>query len=288
MSRQLRPLLLSLLLLCTAACGAGPTPDPHEGMVQVSDGAGGLIWIRPVEGLPVNELDPASFSALPDGRISYAGDDALALHGIDVSEHQGEIDWKAVAASGVDFAILRAGYRGWSEGALREDPFFRQNLQGARDAGLRIGCYFFSQALNPDEAREEAQFLLSLLDGIPLELPVFFDWEETGADTRTAGASPSAVTDACLAFCESVREGGYEPGLYLYRRLGYQFYELDRLQGIPLWVGALGDAPDFYYEHRFWQYSITGQVPGIAADVDLDLWFIPAPEPIPPSTAPSA
>ncbi|MDO4750407.1 MAG: glycoside hydrolase family 25 protein [Eubacteriales bacterium] len=277
-------LIISLILTACDGAPAG-TPDPHEGMVQVSDGAGGTYWIRPAEGFPLNDYAAEDFSVLEDGSLTYLGTDYLALRGIDVSEHQHEIDWTAAAEAGVDFAILRAGYRGWTEGGLFEDPWFRRNLEGAREAGLMVGCYFFSQAVNADEARGEAEFLLELLDGQSLDLPIYYDWEEIGPDARTAQVDGQTVTDCCLAFRETVEAAGYEAGLYLYRRLGYFVYELDRLTDMPLWVGALGTAPDFHYAHSIWQYSISGRIPGVEGDVDLNLWFIRKPEAFAPETA---
>ena len=279
--RQSCSLLLALLLaLGLAGCHTEPEPtptvDPHAGQVQVPDGNGGTMWVTLHENLPVNDLEAADFT-VSDGYISYQGDDYIALSGIDVSFYQGEIDWEQVAASGVQFALIRAGYRGYSEGALFEDTCFRQNLEGAKAAGIAVGVYFFSQATSAEEAREEAEFVLELLDGCSLALPVVFDWErvhgvEGGA--RTDAVTGETLTDSCLAFCEVIRVAGYEPAVYFYRDLGYNVYELDRLDTLKFWVGALGDYPDFYYEHGIWQYSITGQVPGIEGDVDLDLYFI--------------
>jgi GH25 family lysozyme M1 (1,4-beta-N-acetylmuramidase) len=274
-------LYFAALLLTASACGDAapePTVDPHAGMVQVSNGSGGMWWIAPSEVLPVSTFSQTEFITDGEGAVTYVGDAFTAHYGIDVSEHQGEVDWDAVADAGVEFAILRAGYRGWSEGTLNEDAYFAANLQGARSAGLRVGCYFFSQAVNPAEAEEEAAFLLSLLNGAELDLPVFFDWEEIGEEARTANAPAGMPTDGCLAFCLAVETAGYQTGVYFYRNLGYNVYDLEKLNGLHFWAGAIGDSPDFYYEHRFWQYSITGTVPGVENYVDRDIWFEPAPE----------
>ncbi len=273
-------LLLAALLAGCAAFAPAATPDPHAGQVLVADGRGGEYWVKDYETLPVMSLDRAAFVA--DGEyVNYIGTDAVTLRGVDVSEHQGEIDWAAAASDGLDFAIVRAAYRGYSQGGVFEDLYFRQNLEGALANGLKVGVYVFSQATTPEEAREEAAFVLERIADYDVTLPVCYDWEAIDhAAARTDGMTGAAVTDCALAFAEAVREKGYEPAVYFYRDLGYKFYELDRLAELTFWAGAAGSAPDFHYKHTIWQYSFTAQVSGIEGDCDLDLYFVyPAPEP---------
>ena len=128
---------------------------------------------------PKNTYDPACFYR--DGEfLRYESSTVTSQIGIDVSAHQQDIDWQRVAASGVQFAILRAGYRGYTEGSIQEDAYFEQNLAGAIDAGLDVGVYFFSQAMDEQEAREEARFVLDKISGYQLAYPVFFDWGRSG------------------------------------------------------------------------------------------------------------
>ena len=276
--------LLLLLTLALSACGSSvpevptppvPTPDPHEGELLVANGMGGMMWVKDYENLPVMSLNPKNF--VRDGSyINYIGYAAKALRGIDVSEHQREIDWAAVAADGVEFAIIRVGYRGYSEGGVFEDLYFRQNIEGALENGLRVGVYFFSQATNAEEAKEEAHFVLDAIADYPIDLPVCYDWEAVhGVGARTDGMSGKAVTDCAIAFAEEVRAAGYESAVYFYRDLGYRVYELDRLDGIPFWAAAAGDTPDFHYAQEIWQYSFTGKVAGVEGDCDLNLYFLP-------------
>ena len=273
--------LVSVLLLCSclllSGCGEEPepppTPNPHAGMVEVESGFGTTMWVKEYENLPVNPLGPEDFSG---GR--YVGGEYLVRRGIDVSEHQGEIDWAAVKGSGVEFAVLRAGYRGYgAEGNLHEDQYFQKNLEGVLSQGLDLGIYFFSQATGPEEALEEAEFLLSLLSACPpeaLALQVYYDWEAIGVEeARTDGMTGETITRCAAAFCQRIAAAGYRPGIYAYRELAYFTYELPALRYYPLWIGAIGSYPDFYYAHELWQYSVVGQVPGIAADVDLDYLF---------------
>ncbi len=272
-------LLLALgLLLC--GCGKQEPVDPYEGMVQVETGLGTKMWIRPIEGLPVNDIGPEDFS---EGE--YIGTGYEVRQGIDVSEHQGTIDWAAVAADGIDFAIIRAGYRGYSEGGLFEDVYFRDNMDGAIKAGLDVGVYFFSQAINTEEAVEEAAYLMELLEhyGDKLSLPVFYDWESIGNDeARTDGLGGEIITDCALAFCEALQTRGYDTGVYFYRNLGYFSYDLGRLSHLNWWAAALNDYPDFYYEHFLWQNAVTGpgSVDGVEGEVDRNMLFIPIEEEI--------
>ena len=242
--------------------------------MQVESGYGVKMWVRELEGVPVSGFTAEDFGE--DG--AYLGTDYRVTRGIDVSEHQGEIDWEAVAASGVEFAMIRAGYRGYGEaGTLREDLFFQANMDGALANGIAVGVYFFSQALNAEEAAEEAAFLLELLEPYgpgALALPVYFDWEDITHDTaRTNGLDGETITDCALAFTDAMETAGYAAGVYAYRYLGYFQYDLTRLAGLSLWIGAVGDWPDFYYAHELWQYSIEGDLPGIDGNVDLDLRF---------------
>lgn len=263
--------LIVLLLLLISACRKEEAKDPHEGMIQVNVGAS-LEWLPLIEGLPVSNLNQDEFFLSTSGHIVYSGD---AMHGIDVSEHQQLIDWAAVKESGlVDFAMIRAGYRGYTEGAMKEDLFFRQNIEGAIQNGIPVGIYFFSQATSADEAAEEAEFLLDIIDGYEIKLPVAFDWETVSADdARTNDISGSVITDCAIAFCEVIEAAGYTPAVYFYRSMAYHDYDLLRISDYEFWVGAPGSAPDFYYSHRTWQYSYTGSIPGITGDVDMNLRF---------------
>lgn len=275
-----KKLLLAAALICLGAIillivwnsQKSKVYDPYENMVQAADGAGGYIWIVPSQVLTAADYPPDDFRRNGEF-VTYEGDQYSVLSGIDVSEHQGEIDWEAVKAAGVEFAVIRAGYRGYSQGALSEDAYFDYNISQAERLGLKVGVYFFSQAVNITEAIEEAEFMLELLEGHSPELPVFFDWENISgeAEARTNNVSGETVTECCLAFAQTIESEGYVPGVYFYRSQGYHMYDLDRLEKLVFWSAAPGDSPDFYYDHRFWQYSYTGRVPGVETDVDLNL-----------------
>ena len=280
MRKTMTACLLAALLLC--ACGGESEPvetaDPYEGMVQVESGFGTRMWVTEFKNVPVNPLAEADFL-----NGEYTGADFTVRRGIDVSEHQGRIDWAEVAASGIDFAILRAGYRGYGEaGTMRRDLYFVENMDGALKHGLDTGVYFFSQATDPAEAEEEAAFLLEILSDYGPEhmaLPVYYDWEDIAIDeARTDGIRGETITACAEAFCAKLREAGYQTGIYAYRYLGYFSYDLSRLRDCSLWIAAINSYPDFYYAHELWQYSANGDVAGVTGPVDLDYWFEPATE----------
>ena len=257
--------------------------DPHKGQVYIYDGFD-WIWMTPLEGVPANELTEEFFSSR-SGRIEYTGSDYDVLRGVDVSEHQLDIDWKQVAASGVDYAYIRVGWRGYTEGGLFEDVYFERNIQGALDAGLHVGVYMFSQAVTVQEAIEEADFVLERIGKYNVTLPVVFDWEKIEtAEARSHGLTMELRTDCARAFCETVKSAGYVPCVYFNRNLGYYGYDLTRLTDYEFWFSLPESGfPNFYYACDMWQYSFTETVPGIAEPTDMNLWFIakPAASPAP-------
>ena len=195
------------------------------------------------------------------------------IPGIDVSYHQGKIDWEQVAASGVKFAMIRVGYRGYGTGKLVEDERYLENITGALNAGLDVGVYFFSQALNVEEAIEEADFLLERIAEHNITMPVVFDWEPVSDEARTANMDPRTLTDCCLAFCEYMEEKGYTPMSYFNTYQSRNDIYIKELERWPYWLALYKNRMTFPYEVEMWQYTCTGRVPGIAGDVDINLYF---------------
>ena len=282
-------LLLAAMALAFSGCGASetePAPDPHEGMIYVNTG-GNYEWVELAEGVPVSTLTEDDFETGEDGIPVYKGEAYDTRLGVDVSFYQGDIDWQKVADAGVEFAMIRCGYRGSSEGELFVDEKFEQNIQGAIDAGLDVGVYFFSQSTGAIEAAEEALFVLDLIKDYEIRMPVAFDWEPL-EESRAQDIDRDELTASALVFCEMVKDAGYAPCVYLYRYIAYYDYELSRLAGIPLWIGAPGTTLDFYYEAAIWQFSFTSRIDGIDADVDLNLQFYaPGSDPACPTPEPS-
>ena len=218
-----------------------------------------------------SDLEQTHFTTDENGVVTYSGD---ALYGVDVSAHQGEIDWAAVAADNIDFTILRIGNRGYSAGAIREDTSFEDNYAGAKENGLLVGVYFFSQAVSEEEAVEEAEQVLLWLDGRKLEGPVVYDWETIEDDEARTDSVPGETVTACArTFCDTIRAGGYTPMLYCNGMLGYLSYDLTDLQDIGVWYAEYGDYPSYAYAMELWQYTNSGSVSGIEGNADRDIWF---------------
>lgn len=194
--------------------------------------------------------------------------------GIDVSAYQGKIDWEQVADSGIEFAIIRMGYRGYAGGQLVEDKYARANLKGALDAGLDVGVYFFSQAISPEEAVEEAEFVLNIVKDYDITLPVVYDWEYINDTARTAGMDARTLTDCCIAFCDTVAEAGYSPMVYFNSYQARTLMYLHELEAYPFWLALYSDRMTYPYRIEMWQYTCTGSVPGIEGDVDINVMFL--------------
>lgn len=230
-----------------------------------------------VEELPKSTYDNSLFQVNENGFLTYDSDEYACKIGIDVSRYQENIDWAAVKGAGVQFAMLRLGYRGYGTGALVMDPYFQQNIQGAQANGIEVGVYFFSQAITPEEGAEEARFCLNALKGYHITYPIVFDWEsyDSSLEPRTDGLDDKILTQCAVAFCEEVEAAGYQSMVYSNLTYFYLHFDLNQLVDYPLWLAQYNSRPSFYYHFDIWQYSGTGKVPGIDGNVDLNIHFIP-------------
>ena len=253
----MKRLLFCILALCLALSGcAKPTPT--------------TVPTEPPYTLPPSPYTPGDFVD-DGGYLSCTAGEAVL--GIDVSSHQGLIDWQAVADAGIRFAFVRLGYRGYSNGNLMTDQYVRINLNGAREAGIPVGAYFFSQAITVEEAKQEAAYALGILDGFRLDLPLVYDWEYVSGEARTANVDRPTLTDCTLAFCEAVEAAGYAPMVYFNSGQITRLLYGERIEQYPWWLAKYDPAMDFPCRADMWQYSNTGTVPGINAPVDLNLMF---------------
>lgn len=212
------------------------------------------------------------------GGVTYHFDSNGVLkqetRGVDVSKYQGDIDWNQVKAAGYEFAIIRVGYRGYGSGALVEDSHFRQNIQGATAAGLQVGLYFYSQAINEEEAVEEASMVLRLCSGYRLDYPIYFDTEKVAGDTGRADSLSRAERTACaVAFCETIRNAGYTAGVYSYASWFYNQLNMSNFGNYQIWIAQYRDVLDFSGRYNMWQYASDGCVPGISKLCDLNIAY---------------
>lgn len=242
--------------------------------ILLSDGTYGEIYLPVYENVPACSLNMDSVISR-NGYTFYKENNAVtSIPGIDVSVHQGDIDWQMVKDAGIEFAMIRLGYRTYGGGEVKFDDKFAENLKGAREAGIETGVYFFSQATTVDEAIEEADAVLDAIAPYEITYPVVYDWEIIYDDSaRTDDVPVDILTDCCISFCERVRSAGYTPMIYQNKRTTLFKLDLPRLQDYDFWLAEYGDEPTYYYDFDMWQYSCTGKVPGIEGDVDLNISF---------------
>lgn len=213
-----------------------------------------------------------------DGQnVTYEDTDYIVQKGIDVSHHQGKIQWDKVKNDSIDFAILRIGYRSYgSSGSLNKDKQFENNYTGATAAGLDVGIYIFSQAITVEEALEEAEYVLELLDGRELQLPIVYDPEILHDTTaRTDDVTGEQFTQNTIAFCEAIKAAGYDVMIYSNIVFEHEYFDLEQLQQYPIWYADYEPVPQSPYDFCYWQYSCEGKVLGIGGYVDLNVRFLP-------------
>lgn len=287
--RKLCPALLTLILLLGGCAARGETTMAEGGENIRMTEEGEVYTFQDVEG---NEYEAPLLDDVPrctydfdclqtdetTGYKSYSDDErgVTARMGIDVSEFQGEeIDWKQVRESGVEFVIIRLGYRAYGEtGELVADAMFDNNIKGAIDAGLDVGVYFFSQAVSAAEAVEEAEFVLDYIKPYKIAGPVVYDTEEIQWDTaRTDDNTKQDFTNYCKVFCDTVKAAGYEPMIYSNMKWMALTLDMSELSGYDFWYADYHETPQCPYDYQIWQYSESGSVPGINTNVDLNLWF---------------
>ncbi len=259
----------------------GPKTPDNSGTQVVGSGEEGKIVINdlndgemsiPKYNYPVNAYDVGLFTN-NQGIIRYGEDSAI---GINVTSKNGDIDWEQVKQSGVEFAMIRVGYRGRNKGDRTEDDKFVQNIEGATAAGLDVGVYFFSQAVSVQEAEQEAQFVIEKIQPYQVTYPISFNWEfvapsSDGREPRTKDCTPSEITSFAKAFCSTVSKAGRTAMFYTDKELAYNYYNLDELSSNQIWYSEFAEKPAFYYDFKIWQYSELGTVSGISGNVKMSL-----------------
>lgn len=293
--------------------GLGEYKDlDKDGIIYIGDLSAGeyFLQLQPIEGyrVPINETkvrvkDKVEYLAIEDISLLIKTEDEVdakaedtrqkdalsdadksemqnlrpatgnAHVGIDVSKWNGDIDWDKVKAEGVEFAIIRAGYRGSVTGSIVQDPKFEENMRGATAAGIKVGVYFFTQAVNEVEAVEEASAVLKLVREYSLDYPIFIDTEGAGGSGRADGLDKETRTLVCEAFCRTVSNAGIRGGVYASRNWYNNNLDMNRLDAYYIWLAEYRSAPLYQGYYQMWQHSSKGKVDGIKGNVDLDIAY---------------
>ena len=255
-----------------------------DGNFSIETGDGGSADISEIASItPVPAPDPTT-APQPglqyiDNRLVYADSNCIAASslGIDTSFYNGSVDFELVKKAGIDFAIIRLGGRGWGNGSLYTDLRFLDCLRSAQKAGLKTGVYFYSMAANRGEAKREALYVIEKLDGLELELPVYFDMEFSGdyPNGRTDRLTTAERVDYALAFCETIEDAGYEAGVYANESFFVDELNIDALSGYSLWVASYteGNARPSGDYYDIWQFTDSVRIPGISGTCDLNAVF---------------
>ena len=245
-------------------------------MIEINDPELGVIEIEAIDGVARNNYDNDNFRYDENGFLAYyIGDEKASCIGIDLSEFQGDVDFKQLKKDGVDYVMLRLGGRFYGdEGELYADSEFSTYYEEAKAAGLGVGAYFFSQAASVEDGEEEAKYAMEILDGKKLDYPIAFDWEVIADDeARTDGVSGDLLTDIAEKFCDTLKDGGYQSIIYTSTSLMYYRYDLTRMRDYEFWVADYGEHPSMFYGFTMWQYTTEGTVDGIDGTVDLNICF---------------
>lgn len=242
------------------------------------DTGDGQMWIPVLADVPACTRVPEQH-VLRNGEVFYLENNQITSKiGIDVSAYQGNIDWQTVREAGVEFAFIRCAYRGYESGEMVVDANYYTNMQGALDAGIQVGVYFYSQAITPEEAVEEAELALSMIEGYDVTYPIVYDWEVVSESTaRTNGISVEDLTACNIAFCERIKQAGYTPMIYQNKQTSLLRLDLPALKEYDFWLAEYNEEAmaSYYYDYRIWQYCSDGTLPGITGTVDMDICFEP-------------
>lgn len=257
-----------------------PAVEYIENPVVLSNGTGERLYLPEYQRVAKHtyNFDEDHYYQDENG-FRYVKDDngkIISRMGVDVSKHKGSIDWKKVKESGIEFAIIRVGFRGPGEGTLEPDEYAKANVEGALANGLDVGVYFYSQAITEAEAIAEADYVLNFVKDYSINWPIVFDteyYEREGARGNTTNREQR--TAVAKAFLDRIKDAGYQAMLYSSTRWSILNVNRDELADYPFWFAYYGDKPTYRFDFNIWQYTSEGTVPGIKGDCDLDLWLKP-------------
>lgn len=215
----------------------------------------------------------------PDWLIHYEDDEFISLLGLDVSEYYGVINFEKLKEQGISFVMIRAGWRGSTEGGIYKDKYYKDYYNDAKKAGLNVGFYFFSQAKNEDEAIEEANFVLDLVKDKEVDLFIAYDAENSiDFDGRADGLSYTQYTNSALAFCKTIEDAGYSSIIYTNLDWARNHYDVNKLnsEGYPMWLAQYSGYPNVNFDYAMWQYTASASLSGVSLQgrTDIDLMLI--------------
>ena len=271
-------IVLAVLLVMAFLLPPVATPQPTDSPdTQPTEGS------VPTEPAPTDSTEPSQPTLQQNPYkpedFAYQGDYLTCVSapyrlGIDVSKYQQNVDWQKVADSGITFVMIRIGGRGYGQaGNLYADEMAESHYEGAKAAGLKVGVYFFSQAISREEAVEEAQYALDLVANWHLDMPIVFDWEYVSNAARTANTDAETVTACAAAFCDTIQAANKQAMIYVRPEL--EKLHLEQLAAYDHWVAWYSDTMDYSYDFAMWQYTKTGKVSGISGNVDINLYMNP-------------
>lgn len=250
-----------------------PATDGKHTLVELPDGTTEWLLINPY--LDKNEYDYTNLRN-ENGIMKYMQDGKeTSYFGVDISKEQGYVDFNELKKAGVDYVMIRVGARGYGNGQLVEDDYFQDNMKRAGDAGLKLGVYFFSQAVTVEEAIEEADYVLEKIQGYQVTYPVAFYMEYVANDTaRVEELSRDEKTDIAIAFLDHIKEAGYKTAIFADKEWILKQLDHTILADYDLWLAQAKELPDYPYRFTMWQYSTTSSIEGIAGNVNLNMSFI--------------
>ena len=233
------------------------------------------VFAPVLDGVTKHNLLDENFEKTEEGLMQYVENGVVTSHkGIDVSKYQGDIDWTAVKAEGIEYAFIRLGLRGYESGKLVMDEFYDANMKGANSAGVSAGVYFFTQAVTVEEAKEEADFVIEHLAGYDVPYPVVFDVERiSGGKGRADQITKEERTDITITFCEAIKAAGYTPMIYGNVVCFTRLLDMTKLNDYDKWYAFYDDYMYMPYDVGCWQYTEKGKVDGIPNNVDLNISF---------------
>ena len=250
-----------------------PSTDGKHTLVQYADGEEEWVLISPY--LPKHEYDFTKLVCQSDLMKYYENGKQISYVGVDISKYQDYVDFVKVKKAGIDFVMIRVGARGYGSGQLILDEYFSDNIKRATDAGLDVGVYFYSQAINKDEAIEEANMVISSLGDYQLAYPVAYDMELVENDTaRTENLTRTEKTDIAKAFLDTIAATGRKTMIYGNKEWLIKEIDMSKLTAYDVWLSQAADIPDYPYKFSMWQYDFEGSVDGIVGYVNMNISFI--------------